>query len=260
MDPQSVDDEWGLPFHPTCFEIYKKVCEIRIGRIDTEGLWYWRDVSLSFPTGTLPSADCHTSQLGCDYQTFFMDFPREPAVRSSSDQWWRHQPGCEYLVANPIDVPGLSEMLEPPVYSADKKNTFGWNEGSDDSPTQDHRTPPSTSRTAQDPFSVLSAEITSMILDRLGSKDIANLRLATPVFRQLPTILFRRLFSEDMPWLFEAQDLDVAKVNWYDWYCRWRSCGEDLKGLRNRRRIWRDVEEIVRRIQDLRDLGQMRKL
>ncbi len=96
-----------------------------------------------------------------------------------------------------------------------------------------------------------------MILHHLGSKDIANLRLATPVFRQLPTILFRRLLLEDMPWLFEVKDLDVAKINWYDCYCRVKSNWKDLKGLQNRRRIWRDVEEIVRRIENYRNEGKI---
>ena len=100
-----------------------------------------------------------------------------------------------------------------------------------------------------------------MILEHLGSKDIANLRLATPVFRQLPTILFRRLFLEDMPWWFEMKDLDVASVDWYDWYCKWKSVGGDLMmGLRNRRRIWRDVEEIVSRIQRFREEGKISPL
>ena len=99
-----------------------------------------------------------------------------------------------------------------------------------------------------------------MILEHLGSKDIANLRLATPVFRQLPTILFRRLFLEDMPWLFEMGDLDVASVDWYEWYCKWKSDWGDLKGLRNRRRIWRDVEEIVSRIEKFRKEGKISPL
>lgn len=179
-----------------------------------------------------------------------MDFPREPVVRSCQEQWWKHEPGYEYLAANPIDIPGLSQLLKPPASGAGKSTTFGWNEGPGDSQTE-------SNRTVQDPFSALSAEITAMILEHLGSKDIANLRLATPVFRQLPTILFRRLFLEDMPWLFEMEDLDVASVDWYEWYCKWKSDSGILKGLRNRRRIWRDVEEIVCRIQRIRKEGKI---
>ena len=114
-----------------------------------------------------------------------------------------------------------------------------------------------TPNAAKDPFSPLSAEITSMILDHLGSKDIANLRLATPVFRQLPTIMFRRLLLEDMPWFFEVKDLDVAKYDWYEFYCALKSSWKDLKGVRNRRRIWRDLEEILRRIDEFRKEGKI---
>lgn len=181
----------------------------------------------------------------CDYETFFQDFPRDPAVRSGSEQWWRHEPGNEYLAANPTDIPGLSQLLLPPASSAIKTATFDCGKEFDGS------------NIVEDPFAVLSAEITSMILDHLGSKDIANLRLATPAFRQLPTILFRRLLLEDMPWLYEMKDLEVASVDWYDWYCKWKLCCEDVKGLRNRRRIWRDVEEIVRMIQGLRKEGKI---
>ena len=165
-------------------------------------------------------------------------------------------PGCEYLVANPREIPGLSQILEPPEDSIGKKITFSNAKGCDDSQTQGHRTSPSTSKSIQDPFSQLSAEITSMILDYLGSKDIAKLRLATPVFRQLPTILFRRLLLEDMPWLFEVKDLDVARINWYECYCAFKSGCRDLKGLRNRKRIWRGVEELMRRIQVYRSEGK----
>ena len=159
--------------------------------------------------------------------------------------WSRHWGGCEYLVANPIDIPGLSQILESPVDSIGKKITFGDAKGCDDGQTQDHRTSLSTPKSIRDPFSQLSPELTSMILDHLGSKDVANLRLATPVFRQLPTILFRRLLLEDMPWLLEVKKLDVAKINWYDYYCALKSGCRELKGLRNRMRIWRDVEELM---------------
>ena len=171
------------------------------------------------------------------------------------NEWWIHEPGREYLVANPMDVPGLSQILEPSVDSIGKKFTFGDVKGCDDRQTQGHRTSLSTSKSLQDPFSQLSAEITSMILDYLGSKDIAKLRLATPVFRQLPTILFRRLLLEDMPWLFEVKNLDVARINWYDCYCAFKSLCRDSKGLRNRRRIWENVEVLITDLQKRRMLG-----
>ena len=123
--------------------------------------------------------------------------------------------------------------------------------------TRDHGTSLSTPKSIQDPFSQLSAELTGMILDHLGSKDVANLRLATPVFRQLPTILFRRLLLEDMPWLFEVKNLDVAKINWYDCYCALKSGCRDLKGLQNRTRIWREVEKPIQSIRGAKVRGDI---
>lgn len=196
-------------------------------------------------------------QLDCDYETFFKKFPRDPAVRRGNEQFWKHEPGCEYLVANPIDIPGLPQLLESQVRSAGKKTTFGGTKELGDSSRNKSGTQASMPNAAEDPFSQLSAEITSMILDNLGSKDIANLRLATPVFRQLPTILFRRLLLEDMPFLFEVRNLDVPKVDWYSCYCTMKSRLGDLKGLRNRRRIWQDVEEIIRRKQNYRKDGKI---
>ena len=43
----------GVPIHPTCFEIFKKVSLIRLGHVDVESLFRWR------PVGT--SIFCHGS-------------------------------------------------------------------------------------------------------------------------------------------------------------------------------------------------------
>ena len=161
-----------------------------------------------------------------------------------------------------MEIPGLFQKILncSSIRNNRKKTKFGNPTQYDDSPTKDSRKQSSTSNAGKDPFSPLPTEISCMILDHLGSKDIANLRLATPVFRQLPSILFRRLIFEDMPWLFEVKDLDVARVDWYDCYCFSKlACGA-MKGLRNRRRIWRDVEEIVRRIQNYRAEGKIAPL
>lgn len=107
-----------------------------------------------------------------------------------------------------------------------------------------------------DPFAKLPAEVTHLILDDLCSRDIATLRLATSAYRQLPNILFRRLCAEDMPWFWEFGEVPATdNVDWYSWYCMIK--GSDLKGLSNRRRIWHDVEELIRRIQSLRESGEM---
>lgn len=34
-----------MPFHPACFEIFKRVCLKKLGYVDIDGLWRVRDVS-----------------------------------------------------------------------------------------------------------------------------------------------------------------------------------------------------------------------
>ena len=195
--------------------------------------------------------------LRADYAKYFPDYDRcdifgDRFVMNGSEVCWRHEPGCEYLVANPINVPGLQQLLEPPGSAADKRIVLGSSDGLDDFRVEDLRPPSSTPQIAQDILSVLPAEITSIILDCLGLKDIVNLRLATPVFRALPNFLFQKLFREEMPWLFEVQELNMAGLDWYELYCRCKNGLQNLKGLRNRKRIWRDVEELVDKIQRYR--------
>ena len=108
-----------------------------------------------------------------------------------------------------------------------------------------------------DPFSKLSAELTTMIIDHSPSKDIANLRLASATFRALPCTLFRRLLFEDMPWLWEAEDLPVGETDWHELYCMTKHCWLGLKGLQNRKRIWKDIEEIMGKIAKYREEGKI---
>ena len=160
-------------------------------------------------------------------------------------------------MANPIHIPGLPQLLRSHENRAHNRTTFGDTKVPEESAKIREKAVLSPPNAAKDPFPPLSPEITSMIINLLGSKDIANLRLATPVFRQLPTIMFRRLLLEEMPWFFEVRDLDIAKYNWYELYCALKPVWKHLKGVRNRMRIWRDLEEILRRIEGFRKEGKI---
>lgn len=116
---------------------------------------------------------------------------------------------------------------------------------------------PLISWVASDPFIKLPVELAGMVLDSLSSKDIANLRLATRTFQLLPVNLFRRLLFEEFPWLWEAQAMSVRETNWYVLYQDVKFCWGNFKGLKNRARIWKDVEEIVRRIGKYREEGRI---
>jgi hypothetical protein len=115
--------------------------------------------------------------------------------------------------------------------------------------------PPATNHF--DGFMKLPSELRYEILNSLSSRDIANLRVVTPAYRQLPVILFRTLVRQEMPWLFEAETMPIGNTDWFMLYKMVKLCWQDLMGLRNRKRIWKDVEEVVGRIDNYRKLGKI---
>ena len=52
--------------------------------------------------------------------------------------------------------------------------------------------------------------------------------------------------------------MPVAKTDWYKLYMMVKFCWINLKGLRNRKRIWKVVEEVVRKIGRYRKEGKIR--
>ncbi|KAI9702960.1 MAG: hypothetical protein M1836_008174 [Candelina mexicana] len=99
-------------------------------------------------------------------------------------------PAHEYLAANIINISMLCALLSQARHSIPKTIL-----GANILPKDDLRIEPI------DRFSKLSNELTSEILDYLGSRKIVNLRLTSGAFRCVPNFfLFRRLVMEDMPW------------------------------------------------------------
>lgn len=247
----------------------------------------------------------------------------DPNVDLNSDQEWGHAKGTEYLAANPLFVPRLTPILrsaiqhDDPAFSSQTARPF-------------FDVPPHHGGGGHDVFASIPLEIRLMVLSHLSSRDIANLRLASRTFRQLPVLVWRDLLVREMPWLWEVwsadepyvwattrydaivaqekaekeedglqlclefslgvvkhempeifdewyQDVEAgwaarerekdkrgflekgreealeelvlglpgAKTDWYQLYTEIVRNWGDLKGLRNRERIWRDVEKIV---------------
>jgi len=244
----SFEDDMGFPFHPTCFEIFKRVSVERLDQVDVHGLWSWRDLEGS-------------------YEEFFEQFPRAFEVKNGNEQTWHHEPGNEYVAANPIDIPGFLILLKKSekefVYEGKKKLPYDTNSGvftftykiGRDTFKSMHKTPPPG--TASDVFSRLPNELRYMIISQLPARDIANLRLVTPAYRQLSISVFRHLIFHEMPWLWEACDLPVGNTDWYFLYTKMKFAWQNLKGVQNRKRVWKDVNEIVTRIEKYRKEGSI---
>lgn len=70
-------------------------------------------------------------------------------------------------------------------------------------------------------------------------------------------IVFRQLVLEELPWLYEARELPVGNTDWFKLWNKVQTSWKDLKGLKNRRRIWTDVHEVVSRIERYRKEGRI---
>ncbi|KAE8380396.1 hypothetical protein BDV26DRAFT_303036 [Aspergillus bertholletiae] len=179
-------NEIGLPFHPTCFELFVQASKQCFGEVDIDTLVRIRDKR------------CLASQ----------PFPIEDHndARSGQGQVWTNNVGHEYLVANPVFVPSLKPIIESAIATDEEFNVHN-------SPFA-ARSQINAASTAQDSFATVPMEIILSILDHLDSADIAALRLASRAFTHLPNSLWYRLVVREMPWLYEAWSSDPAPYHW----------------------------------------------
>ncbi|EMT72543.1 hypothetical protein NOF04DRAFT_17808 [Fusarium oxysporum II5] len=254
-------DEYCMPFHPTCFEIFKRASLYRYGTVDVECLMQWW-------------------RLEPKYEDFEC-FPRHPAVKEAEQQWWGHERGGEFLVANPCFVPGLDDLLQS---TQSVEHTLG-NESSLSGTTISTKPAPS------DPFSKLPSEMIHEILIHLSFKDLANLRLTSRIFLHLPNPVLYELTVRDTPWLYEAWSsllisfwatttqaeieqeierggsirttphpvklLSKGETDWLRVQVEVSKNWKTLLGLQNRRRIWGDCQEILNRVDEYRKQGKI---
>lgn len=168
-------DGGDLVFHPHCLEIYKRTSALRLGGAELTHVpafadWWDSD-------GRFRSPPCHESISAC------------------GGQWFEHTWGHEFIVANPLQIPALNEIFE----AARRLHDF---DAKERSPFGSKQT--TLMNVNSDIFGKLPNELRDMVLSSLGSKDIANLRLASRTFRHLPTTLWCELIVKEMPWIWEA--------------------------------------------------------
>jgi hypothetical protein len=176
----------GLPFHPTCFEVFIQASRWFLGRVDIDALVKIRDKA------------CLERK----------DFPvkHHEHVVDGLGQVWTYNIGHEYLVANLIFVPGLRSILEASV-SKDKNFSV------QNSPF-DVRRRRKALMSIQDPFKAFPADIIRTIVSHLSSSDITGLCLSSCVFTHLPISVWHRLIEKEVPWLYEVWSSDPALYHW----------------------------------------------
>ncbi|KAL2839091.1 hypothetical protein BJY01DRAFT_219410, partial [Aspergillus pseudoustus] len=179
-------DALGLPFHPTCFELFIQASKQILGKVDIDALARIRDRAVlegkEFPV------------------------THDDDVLSEQDQVWKHSPGLEYLVANPVFIPDL-----PPIIAAAIASNEGVSVQSSPFPQRQHNGP---APSEHDPFLLLPAELIHSIVWELDSRDIAALRLSSRAFTHLPISLWHHLIVTEMPYLYEAWSPHSAPYYW----------------------------------------------
>ncbi|KAK7417483.1 hypothetical protein QQX98_004603 [Neonectria punicea] len=259
-DEADIDD-YAMPFHPTCLEVFRRASLHRYGRIDYEALVGWWRVD--------------------GVEERFDEFPRHPAVQAASEQWWLHSPGSEWLAANSCYVVGLQEVLDS---AREGDGATGYES---QSRIGDREYP------LKDVFSRLPQELRTMVVMYLDSRDIAALRTASRSFSPLPQAVFQALTLRERPWMWEAWSsldysfwssttakelhgradsgatalkgpsvpvtlLEPGKTDWLAFF-RGISVGlknGQLKGLQNRRRIWEDCQTFMDMAENYRQKGK----
>lgn len=155
--------QYGMPFHPTCLEVYKRACLKRYGSLEIEALASWWLFTTS-------------------WEEFNSGWPAD--VMRGQDQFWHHGPGDEYLAANPCIIPRLEPILE---------SARGQKVG-------DAR-PPRVSRSSS--FESLPAEIHRQIFDYLSMVEVAQICLAVGGVRALAQDVLRDRLLSVYPHLWE---------------------------------------------------------
>jgi hypothetical protein len=292
----------AMPFHPTCLDILQRVWRVHMsGPLDASLLMRWCAIEI-------PEPNIWAIPPGIEYH---------PDVRRSYGDRWDHIRGLEYLAANPLFIPRLGPILKAAVQEDPSFSTYS----GAFTVLEGHTEHSFTTQESQDPFLSLPQELGLQILFQLEPKDVANLRLASRAFRQIPIYFWRRLLLRDMPWLWEAWSddepylwatvpfavleeaqheleilasqceqyrdaikvempdilddwvaaenrmlaawpdvvaechaeaknklmihLPIGKTNWFQLYADVKKYWDDLKGLRNRKRIWDDCERMI---------------
>ncbi|KFZ11426.1 hypothetical protein V502_07546 [Pseudogymnoascus sp. VKM F-4520 (FW-2644)] len=216
IDTEEMQIDSGVAFHPACFELFRIVSEVTFGKVNTDGLVRLRN-------------------LCCEGKGNFCDWGED--VGCCREQCWQHLPGSEYLVANPVFIPGFRDICEGALQIEEdfdvQQSAFSQREGRQNQ------------LVSADPFLKLPSELVQNVVGYLDSQEIAAMRLASRAFEHLPISLWHRLILTEMPCIYEAWREDVTPYTW---------ASQDVNMLQN---IRREVEkwgyQRQRKARELRD-------
>ena len=167
--------------------------------------------------------------------TRFDGFPQPSDLGIVLQDEYECHPGTEYLAADPMNIPGLDELI--------KAGTEGRV-----SDIAIHL--PRESSQSQNVFSTLPIELRRLLAESLPRKSLANLRIASATFTELPQSYFHHLVKTEMPWVWEIEDLPANEVNWYGLWCK-LSAADGGSYEDEKKRVWarRQLRQLIDRVE-----------
>jgi hypothetical protein len=190
LTPIQNSDGWRpLPVHSYCLDMFAKASYRRLGRVDLDGIWHWREMQ-SYPESYNLTRD---------------DVLHRPEVaqgRHDDGNPWCHQPGDEWLAANPVEIPESCGLVESCFTSSTLEHTV---------------------QNSQARLLGLPAELIDHIISFLGEYELSAVAATSRKLRCHTQSFFRALAVEHMGWLWEVFEAE-RYPNSPDWPVSWDPC------------------------------------
>ena len=177
---------YPIPVHPYCLDIYAKASHRWLGRIDLDGLFHWRSIQ------------CEPASYGLG-EAGTLRRQEVERGRENMDHPWHHLPGDEWLVANPVEILGLSKALS---------SCRSCNTGEDQV------------RIPQSQLLALPAEIIDCILYHLDLSDVSAVANTCRGLHKRAQSFCKLYITRNMGWLWELFEDDQYPPS-PDWPATW---------------------------------------
>jgi len=165
------------------------ICLQRHPTVDLDGIWHWREMQ-SYPESYNLTRD---------------DVLHRPEVaqgRHDDGNPWCHQPGDEWLAANPVEIPEFCGLVESCFTSSTLERTV---------------------QNSQARLLELPAELIDHIISFLGEYELSAVAATSRKLRCHTQSFFRALAVEHMGWLWEVFEAE-RYPNSPDWPVSWDPC------------------------------------
>lgn len=287
---QGTEFDTPMPFHPTCFEVFMRASRFRLGRVDIDGLAGWRMLESNWKRSDGPPRDpavCRGRDQEWNHRSgdaWIVANPvLVPSLRSFLQSSWSPPPASYAQMQPRPDDPflklprelsdavlGLLSPLDRASLRLASCATYlplsHWkNLLKEDMPWLWELWDD------VEPYFWATMSLPALFAETKRRDELEGHISEEVNIVQEEIAEIGESWSRDQPWPEKSYatlqsaakeppiTLPAENPNWCRVYYEIMTHADELHGLRNRQRIWTDVEEILRRIRKYRDEGKIPK-